>query len=570
MLRLENISKIFPTGEVLKDITWEVKRGERVGLVGINGAGKSTQFKIITGLEEPTSGKVILNGEPKISYLKQEFDVDVDKTVKEELFQAFHDASIVLNEKKDLEEKLQSSEASENPDYLELLIIKLGDLQSKFESLNGYELEAKIDKILPSIGFEQSDSNLKVGDFSGGWQMRIALGKILLQEPDILLLDEPTNHLDLETIKWLENYLKSQKFAIIVISHDRFFLDSICTHIVTTENGISRTFLGNYSEFIKQKEADLISINASYIRQQKVLKEQKVFIDRFRASATRSTQAKSREKLVEKIEKIDAPTDEIRGPIFKFTDTPRSGNEILNIKGLSHTYDEKIIFLDANLTIEKGERFALLGPNGSGKSTLLKLIMGLEKPDEGDILIGKHNIFKGYFEQNQAEALDLSKTVLDTLFQAVPDWSQTKVRSLLGNFGINNDSVFKEVSKISGGEKARLALALMLVKPVNFLLLDEPTNHLDIPSKQMLENALLNYSGSALIISHDRYFLSKVANRIIELRDGQLFTYKGNYDYYLEKKSEEKLIKEEELALAKREAKRLAKKKKNEKNKKKK
>jgi len=570
VLRLENISKIFPTGEVLKDITWEVKRGERVGLVGINGAGKSTQFKIITGLEEPTSGKVILNGEPKISYLKQEFDVDVDKTVKEELFQAFHDASIVLNEKKDLEEKLQSSEASENPDYLELLIIKLGDLQSKFESLNGYELEAKIDKILPSIGFEQSDSNLKVGDFSGGWQMRIALGKILLQEPDILLLDEPTNHLDLETIKWLENYLKSQKFAIIVISHDRFFLDSICTHIVTTENGISRTFLGNYSEFIKQKEADLISINASYIRQQKVLKEQKVFIDRFRASATRSTQAKSREKLVEKIEKIDAPTDEIRGPIFKFTDTPRSGNEILNIKGLSHTYDEKIIFLDANLTIEKGERFALLGPNGSGKSTLLKLIMGLEKPDEGDILIGKHNIFKGYFEQNQAEALDLSKTVLDTLFQAVPDWSQTKVRSLLGNFGINNDSVFKEVSKISGGEKARLALALMLVKPVNFLLLDEPTNHLDIPSKQMLENALLNYSGSALIISHDRYFLSKVANRIIELRDGQLFTYKGNYDYYLEKKSEEKLIKEEELALAKREAKRLAKKKKNEKNKKKK
>ena len=570
MLRLENISKIFPTGEVLKDITWEVKRGERVGLVGINGAGKSTQFKIITGLEEPTSGKIILNGEPKISYLKQEFDVDVDKTVKEELFQAFHDASIVLNEKKDLEEKLQSSEASENPDYLELLIIKLGDLQSKFESLNGYELEAKIDKILPSIGFEQSDSNLKVGDFSGGWQMRIALGKILLQEPDILLLDEPTNHLDLETIKWLENYLKSQKFAIIVISHDRFFLDSICTHIVTTENGISRTFLGNYSEFIKQKEADLISINASYIRQQKVLKEQKVFIDRFRASATRSTQAKSREKLVEKIEKIDAPTDEIRGPIFKFTDTPRSGNEILNIKGLSHTYDEKIIFLDANLTIEKGERFALLGPNGSGKSTLLKLIMGLEKPDEGDILIGKHNIFKGYFEQNQAEALDLSKTVLDTLFQAVPDWSQTKVRSLLGNFGINNDSVFKEVSKISGGEKARLALALMLVKPVNFLLLDEPTNHLDIPSKQMLENALLNYSGSALIISHDRYFLSKVANRIIELRDGQLFTYKGNYDYYLEKKSEEKLIKEEELALAKREAKRLAKKKKNEKNKKKK
>ena len=285
---------------------------------------------------------------------------------------------------------------------------------------------------------------------------------------------------------------------------------------------------------------------------------QKAYIERFRASATRSTQAKSREKLLEKVEKIEAPENNLKGPIFKFMDAPRSGKDILSIKDLTHSYEDNILFLEASLNLEPGERIAFLGPNGSGKSTLLRLIMGLEEPDEGSICIGKHNIIPSYFEQNQAEALALEKTVIETISQSVVNWTQTEVRSLLGSFGLTNDSVFKEVSQISGGEKARLALALMMIKPANFLILDEPTNHLDIPSKQMLEQALSNYNGTALIVSHDRYFISKVANRIVEIKDGQLIKYQGDYKYYKDKRMEEDEKKEKELKLAERERKRLA------------
>ena len=558
MLRLENISKIYPTGEVLKDITWEIKAGDRIGLVGVNGSGKSTQLKIICGLEEPSAGKVILNGEPVIAYLKQEFDVNPTRSVREELFQAFDDASFVLNEKRILEKDMESERVQKDADYLDLLISKLGDLQSRFEDLNGYELEAKIEKLLPLIGFNSEDAEKLVGEFSGGWQMRIALGKILLQEPDLLLLDEPTNHLDLDTIKWLEDYLHSQRAAIVVISHDRAFLDKICTQIVNTERGIAKTYLGNYSSYLEQKKVEQESITSAFERQQKEIATQQAFVDRFRASATRSTQAKSREKLLDKVEKIEAPIEDVRGPSFSFSQVPRSGKQVLNIDDLTHSYGDKILFLGANLEVGQGDRIAFIGSNGAGKSTLLRLIVGKEKPDDGNIIVGKHNIKIGYFEQNQAEALDLSKTVIDTLYEVLPDWTQTRIRSLLGSFGLRNDSVFKKVYKISGGEKARLALALLLVKPLNLLVLDEPTNHLDIPSKEMLENAIREYQGSALIVSHDRYFISKVANRIVELRDGQLFLYKGDYNYFVEKKAEEEAIKLEKLALAAREAKRVA------------
>ncbi len=567
MLRLDRINKIYPTGEVLKDVTWEIKCGERIGLVGINGSGKSTQLKIISGLEEPSAGKIVLQGDPKISYLKQEFDVDINRTIREELFQAFEDASLVLNKKIDIEKDLQSDRALNDSLYLEGLISDLGNLQRRFEDLNGYELEAKIEKLLPRIGFNLSEADQIVGKFSGGWQMRIALGKILLQEPDLLLLDEPTNHLDMETIEWLENYLLDQKSAMIVISHDRTFLDKICTHIVSTERGSSRTYLGNYSTYLEQKKIDKEAAKAAFLRQQKEMSSQQEYIDRFRASATRSTQAKSREKLLEKVERIDSPLEEITGPKFSFSDVPRSGKKVLNIHELTHSYGDQVLFLGANLQVEPGEHIAFIGPNGSGKSTLLRLIMGIEDPDDGKVELGPYNIFPGYYAQNQAEELDLKKTVIDTLFQAVPDWTQTKVRSLLGSFGLRNDSVFKNVSQISGGEKARLALALLLVKPINLLVLDEPTNHLDIPSKEMLEDALREYKGAALIVSHDRYFISKVANRIVELRDGQLFLYKGDYQYFLDKKAEEMLEKEKALAIAQKEAKRVANRKKNKKRK---
>jgi len=558
VLRLERISKIYPTGEVLKDVTWEIKGGDRIGLVGVNGAGKSTQLKLIAGLEEASSGQIVRQGDPHIAYLQQEFDVDLSRTVREELFQAFGEAAAVVDQQRLVEAAMTTERAAEDPVYLDSLIKDLSRLQSRFEALHGYELEARIEKLLPTIDFSSEGADQLVGDYSGGWQMRIALGKILLQDPDLLLLDEPTNHLDVEAIQWLEGYLIEQSAAMVVISHDRTFLDRICTQIVSTERGLSRTYIGNYSAHLEQKALEQEATQAAFERQQKDLATQQAYVDRFRASATRSTQAKSREKLLEKVERIEAPITAVSGPSFRFPDAPRSGRQVAVIEDLSHSYGEKILFLGANLEVEPGDRIAFVGPNGAGKSTLLRLIMALESPDDGVASLGEHNVIASYFEQNQAEALDLSKTVIDTMFEVVPDWTQTQVRSLLGSFCLSNEAVFKEVGKLSGGEKARLALALMLVQPCNLLVLDEPTNHLDIPAKQMLEDALRAYEGAALLVSHDRYFISRVANRIVEIRDGELVLYRGNYSYYQEKKEEEKAAATAALALAEREAKRLS------------
>ena len=539
VLRLERIGKIYPTGEVLRDVTWEVKVGDRIGLVGVNGAGKSTQMKIIAGLEEASSGLVVKQGEPRIAYLQQEFDVDPQRSVREELFQAFGEAAEVLLRKHQVEQAMASEQAATDPDHLDGLIHELGRLHSRFEALHGYELDARIDKLLPTIGFTPEGAEQLVGDFSGGWQMRIALGKILLQDPDLLLLDEPTNHLDMETIQWLEGYLVEQTAALVVISHDRTFLDRVCNQIVETERGVSRTYLANYSQHLEQKALEREASQAAFERQQKELGAQQAYIDRFRASATRSTQAKSREKLLDKVERVQAPIESVSGPRFRFPPAPRSGRLVAEIRDLSHSYGDQILFLDANLEIERGDRIAFVGPNGAGKLTLLRLIMGSERPEGGLAQLGEHNILAGYFEQNQAEALELSKTVINTIFEVVPDWTQTQVRSLLGSFCFSNESVFKEAGQLSGGEKARLALALMLLTPCNLLVLDEPTNHLDIPAKQMLEDALIEYEGAALLVSHDRYFISRVANRIVEIRDGQLVLYRGDYAYYLSRKNEE-------------------------------
>ena len=558
LLRLEQVSKIYPTGEVLRNVTWEVKPGDRIGLVGVNGAGKSTQMRLIAGFEEPSSGQVVRQGSPRIAYLQQEFDVDLERSVREELFQAFGEAATVLNRQREVEEEMGSEKAAEDPDHLDELIHELGRLQSRFEGLHGYELDARIDKLLPTIGFSAAGAERPVKDYSGGWQMRIALGKILLQDPDLLLLDEPTNHLDVETIQWLEGYLLEQNAALVVISHDRTFLDRVCNQIVSTERGISRSYLGNYTSHLELKQLEQQSTQAAFERQQKEIATQQAYIDRFRASATRSTQAKSREKQLDKVELVEAPIESISGPSFRFPAAPRSGAQVALFENLTHSYGDKILFLGADLEVERGDRIAFVGPNGAGKSTLLRLVMGAETPDEGIAQLGEHNVVAGYFEQNQAEALDLNKTVINTMYEAVPDWTQTQVRSLLGNFCFSNDSVFKDVGQLSGGEKARLALALMLLSPCNLLVLDEPTNHLDIPAKQMLEDALMAYEGAALLVSHDRYFISRVANRIVELRDGELVLYRGDYSYYLEKKEEERAEAREKELAAQREAKKKA------------
>ncbi len=535
MIRFEDVSKIYSTDVVLKKISWEIKKGEKVGLVGSNGAGKSTQFKILIGEEEQTSGTIIKEGNPKIAHLKQEFDCNLNFSVRQELESSFKDIQIVAIKLLEIEDKMKSLDIKKNSNELEIFVNQLAKYQTKFEALGGYKMQSDVEKILPKLGFSIEDADKLVGNFSGGWQMKVALGKIILQKPDLLLLDEPTNHLDLETIFWLEEYLSSLKIAVIIISHDRYFLDKLCKKIIFVDRGKSETYNGNYSFFVEQKSLNEESQNKAYQLQQKEIELQKRYIDRFRASATRSSQAKSREKQLKKISKIEAPIANSKSPVFNFPECPRSGKLVLNIKNLSHSFEDKILFLDVNLKISSGEKIAILGPNGCGKSTLLKIIMKKISPEIGEINLGKHNIITSYYEQNQAEALSLEKRVIDLIYDKSPEWSQKKVRTFLGGFGFQNETVFKYIKQLSGGEKARLALALMIIKPSNFLLLDEPTNHLDLQSKENLELAIKNYKGSLLIISHDRYFISKVANRIIEIKDSKLFSYDGNYEYFLEK-----------------------------------
>jgi len=535
VIRFDNVTKIYATDVVLKNINWEIKKGEKIGLVGSNGAGKSTQFKILIGEEDQTSGIVIKEGNPKIAHLKQELDCNPNRTVRDELESSFKEIQTISSKLREIENQMKELEVNKDVKGLDILVNRLAKYQEKFEALGGYKMQAEVQKILPKLGFSSEDADKLVGNFSGGWQMKVALGKIILQKPDLLLLDEPTNHLDLETIFWLEEYLSSLKIAIILISHDRYFLDKLCKKIIFIERGISEIYNGNYSFFVNQKALNEESQNKAYQLQQKEIELQKKYIDRFRASATRSTQAKSREKQLNKISKIEAPISRLKSPSFNFPECPRSGKSVLNIKNLSHSFEDKILLLDVNLKVSAGEKIAVLGPNGSGKSTLLKLIMKKIDPEIGEINLGKHNIFTSYYEQNQAEALAVNEKVIDLIFTKAADWSQKKVRTFLGGFGFHNEAVFKYVKQLSGGEKARLALALMIMNPSNFLLLDEPTNHLDLQSKENLEIAIKNYRGTAFIISHDRYFISKVANRIIEIRDSKLLSYDGNYEYFLEK-----------------------------------
>ncbi len=557
MLRLENISKIYPTGEVLKDVTWEVKGTDRIGLVGVNGAGKSTQLKIIMGEVEPTTGNVIRPSSLHIGYLNQEFDIDESRNVKDEFWRAFGEANEVHESLTAVTHAMGTADADE----LDKLLTKMDKYQRQFEALDGYGLETRIDKLMPELGFTPEDAEKPVSNYSGGWQMRMNLGKILLQNPDLLLLDEPTNHLDLETIEWLENYLKELNTPMVIVSHDREFLDRLCTQIVETERGRSSTYLGNYTSYLEQKAEGAASQLSTFERQQKEIAKQQEFVERFRASANRSTQAKSREKMLDKLERVDAPIAGVRTLKFRFPEPPRSGRVIAEIDNMTHMYDEKILFLGADLIIERGDKIAIVGPNGAGKSTLLRLMMGMEQPSEGAIKLGDHNVIPSYFEQNQAEALDLDKTVMMTIHDEMPDWTNEEVRTLLGQFLFSGETAFKPVGALSGGEKARLALAKMLLKPANLLVLDEPTNHLDIPAKEMLEDAIRNYEGSVMIVSHDRYFISRTATKIVEIRDGELRVYRGDFHYYLDKIAEEeekgKLAAIEAEKAAKVEAKRL-------------
>jgi len=536
LLRLDNVSKIYPQGEVLKNVSWELKAGDRIGLVGPNGSGKTTQFKIITGHEEPTSGQVIRQQGLKVGYLCQEFDLELDNTVGDEFTRAFVELNSIQEELNVVHHAMETAHSAD----LDRLITRMHNLQTEFETKGGYLMDAKIEKMLINVGFTAADGKRKVSEFSGGWQMRMNLGKMLLTEPDLLLMDEPTNHIDLATIEWLENFLRASTMPMVIVSHDRHFMDRLCTTIVEMERGVSSLYLGNYTAYVEARRLNKEVQLAAFERQSREMEKQQAFVDRFRASATRSTQAKSREKQLDKIELVEKPDEDERTLEFKFPEAVRSGVEVATVRKLTHGYDDKLIFCDAQLDIVRGERIALLGPNGCGKSTFLRLLMGQEAPLDGTVKLGEHNVKPAYFEQNQAEALDLEKTVLDTIYDQVPDWKTDEVRGLLGRFLFSGDAVYKRVGALSGGEKARLALAKMLLSANNFLILDEPTNHLDIPAKETLEAALKKFEGTVVIVSHDRYFIQEVATKIVEVRDGQLVVYHGGYNYYLELKERER------------------------------
>ncbi|KAK2391044.1 ABC transporter F family member [Trifolium repens] len=534
-VKLENISKTYKGVTVLKEVNWEVKKGEKVGLVGVNGAGKTTQMRIIAGLEEPDSGNVI-KAKPnmKIAFLSQEFEVSQSRTVREEFMSAFKEEMEVAGR---LEKVQKALEGSVNDlELMGRLLDEFDLLQRRAQAVNLDVVDSKISKLMPELGFGIEDSDRLVASFSGGWQMRMCLGKILLQELDLLLLDEPTNHLDLDTIEWLEAYLNKQDVPMVIISHDRAFLDQLCTKIVETDMGVSRTFEGNYSQYILSKATWIETQYAAWEKQQKEIEQTRELISRLGAGAS-SGRASSAEKKLEKLlgdELVEKPFERKQMKI-RFPVRGSSGRSVVTVRNLDFGFEDKTLFNKANLTIERGEKIAILGPNGCGKSTLLKLIMGLEKPTGGEVILGEHNILPNYFEQNQAEALDLEKTVLQTVEEVAEDWRSDDIKGLLGRCNFKSDMLDRKVSLLSGGEKARLAFCKFMVKPSTLLVLDEPTNHLDIPSKEMLEEAITAYEGTVITVSHDRYFIKQIVNRVIEVKDGDLQDYAGDYNYYLEK-----------------------------------
>jgi len=545
-LRLDDVYITFRDQEVLKGVTWGVSTNELVGLVGPNGAGKSTQIRILAGEAEPTAGDIVKSkSDLRVAILRQEFieELDSERTLLKEFESVFQEENQILSDIRNAETELESCTSVEDSDKMQEILDRLQDLQNKAENKGVYAMESRIRKVMDVMGFtSDQDATTLVGSYSGGWKMRIGLGKVLLQEPNILLLDEPTNHLDLESVEWIEEFLKNQKtIPMVVVSHDREFLDRVCNKIVDTDGGIAAEYDGNYSNFLKLKKARMEAWQAAYDAQEKKIKEDRKWIQKFKikqAQAVKQRQAKI-EKLMKSDKYVQKPPSLGKPFHFRFPDAPRLSPEVVEVKDLCHSYGDKQLFNDAELLIEKGDRIAIVGPNGCGKSTLLRLIVGTEEPSQsGCARITGQNVVANYFEQNQADALDLDKTVIETVQGASSQQSYNELRALLGKFLFKGDSVEKKVRNLSGGEKARLSLCCMMLTPANLLILDEPTNHLDIPAKEMLEEALQYFHGSVIIVSHDRYFISKVANTIVAVEDHKLTKYSGDYKFYLEKSAE--------------------------------
>jgi ATP-binding cassette subfamily F protein 3 len=543
MLALEQITLNLGDRVLLDKVSTIINPGERIGLVGPNGAGKSTLLKIIMKLRESDGGSVILTGSETLGYLPQDgVDPDFSLTVIEEVETAFSELFDMEMQVKEVQEKLALVD-HESEEYAKLLE-RYGSLQTQLETSGLYSLRSEIEKVLMGLGFSEADFNRSTSEFSGGWLMRIALAKLLLRKPTYLLLDEPTNHLDIESLQWMENFLKSYEGAVIVVSHDRAFLDMLTNRTLAIRRGKMSDYSGNYSFYERKWEEERELLINAQKNQEKQLKDTKEFIDRFRYKATKARQVQSRVKQLEKIEMIEVE-DDLASVSFRFPEPERSGQVVMNLDRVTKSYGDNTVFQGLDFEIERGDKFAVVGPNGAGKSTLIRILSGNEPIQAGTRKIG-HKVTHSYFAQHQAEDLELSSDPLEIMLQAGSGEKESRLRNILGCFLFTGDDVFKKVKVLSGGEKSRLALAKMLLSPANFLIFDEPTNHLDMSSKNILQQALQQYEGTCMIVSHDRAFLDPIVNKVLEIQPGQIKTYLGNVSYYLDKKKEEAATLEDE------------------------
>ena len=531
MLHLQQLSKDFAGNPLFTSISWHLKKGERVALVGENGAGKSTLMKIIAGLTEATSGEIQFARGARAAYLPQDGIVTRNSLLFHEARSAFGELLAMEAELHSLGQELERL-PHDSPEHDQILN-RYGELQEQFRHRGGYTMESEIGTVLKGLGFSQDDWYRDCGDFSGGWQMRIALARLLLQQPDVLLLDEPTNHLDIEARNWLEEYLCSYPGSVILVSHDRFFMDQVCSRITEVWNHTIADYHCSYSRYLVQREERVSALREAKRLQDEEVEKTEDFIRRFRYQANKASLVQSRIKQLEKVERIVIPPERKRIR-FHFPPAPKSGKTVIELKGLTKAYGSHTVLSNVDLTIEKGERVALVGHNGAGKSTLMSVLAGAEY-QEGERIIG-HNVIMDYFAQDQANVLDFERSAWDELYADAPYEMVPKLRDILGAFLFTGDDINKRVGVLSGGERNRLALAKMLLRPSNLLLMDEPTNHLDLFSKEVLLDALKSFDGTVVFVSHDRYFVNGLATRIIEVEAGGVENYYGDYEYYLEKK----------------------------------
>ena len=534
VLACQNINKAFAATEILRDVSFHIEEHEKTALIGVNGAGKTTLLKIIMGEIQPDSGQVILAKGKTIGYLAQHQDISGDRTIYEVVLEAKQDILDMERKMRVLEIQMKNAD----PGELDGLMASYTRLTHTFELANGYACQSEVTGVLKGLGFPEEDFHRELDTLSGGQKTRVALGRLLLTKPDVLLLDEPTNHLDMESISWLETYLMNYPGAVLIVSHDRYFLDRIVTKVIEIENGKSLMFPGNYTVYSEKKAVIRRAEYNAYLNQQQEIRRQEEVITKLRSFNREKSirRAESREKLLDKIEVLDKPA--IPQADMRIHLTPRiiSGNDVLTVRGLSKAYSGVFLFENQDFEIHRGERVAIIGSNGTGKTTILKIINGLVEADHGSIALGS-KVHIGYYDQEH-QVLHMDKTIFDEISDTYPSMTQTQIRNVLAAFLFTGDEVFQPIRTLSGGERGRVSLAKLMLSEANFLILDEPTNHLDIVSKEILEEALRKYAGTVLYVSHDRYFINQTATRILELTGQTLINYIGNYDYYQEKKEE--------------------------------